>query len=145
MSLHEKSLSWTAVSLDAGMLRGMDDQRDPHSTPSGKHQAPRALDPRKSLWTLWRDGVEWSCELVFRGESYGWEARVLSRGELFMSRRFILREPAVAWGLEQRRDIERGWVGVSRRQEGSHAGALQPREVASVVLLHSGIDSQKLF
>jgi hypothetical protein len=48
--------------------------------------------------------------LLFRGESYGWEARVLRSGELSMSRRFILREPAVRWADEQRTNIERGWI-----------------------------------
>jgi hypothetical protein len=87
----------------------MEDNRDPHYTPFGKSQAARALDPREHLWTLRRDNVEWSCELVFRGESYGWEARVLNAGDLVISRRFVLREPAIHWANDQRRDIERGW------------------------------------
>jgi hypothetical protein len=51
-----------------------------------------------------------SCELAFRGESYDWEARVLNRGELFISRRFLLRDAAVRWVDEQNNDIERGWL-----------------------------------
>jgi hypothetical protein len=87
----------------------MEDHRDPHYTPFGKPQPERPRDPGEVLWTLRRDHVDWSCELVFRGESYGWEARVLRSGELSMSRRFILREAAVRWADEQKRDIERGW------------------------------------
>jgi hypothetical protein len=47
---------------------------------------------------------------VFRGESYGWECRVLRDGELFGSRRFLMREQAERWAQAQRTDIERGWI-----------------------------------
>jgi hypothetical protein len=87
----------------------MEDQRDPHYTPFGKPQRPRRRDPSEVLWTLRREHVDWSCELVFRGESYGWEARVLRNGELSFSQRFILRRPAVRWANIERSDIERGW------------------------------------
>jgi hypothetical protein len=87
----------------------MDDHRDPHYTPFGKPQAAKSPDIREALWAFRQDGVEWSGELVFRGESYGWEARVLNQGELCISRRFILREPAIHWANDQRQDIERGW------------------------------------
>jgi hypothetical protein len=91
------------------MLSRMEDRRDPSYTPFGKRQGPQALDPRETLWILRHDHVDWSCELVFRGESYGWEARVVSNGELFASRRFILRGLAEQWAGEMRRDVERGW------------------------------------
>ena len=58
---------------------------------------------------LRRESVDWSCELVFRGESYGWECRGLRNGELSLSRRFTLREPAEQWARELQREIERGW------------------------------------
>jgi len=48
----------------------MDDHRDPHYTPFGKPQPPRPRDPGEVLWTFKREGVHWSCELLFRGESY---------------------------------------------------------------------------
>ena len=48
--------------------------------------------------------------MLFRGESYGWECRVLREGELCISRRFLMREQAERWALEQRADIERGWI-----------------------------------
>ena len=99
------TLSWRS-----GILHRLEDHRDPDYTPFGKPQAARPRDPGEVLWTLRREGVDWSCELVFRGESYGWEARVLNQGELFISRRFILREAAVRWANEQQSDIERGWV-----------------------------------
>ena len=87
----------------------MKDQRDPHYTPFGKPQPARPRDPGEVLRTFRREGVEWSCELLFRGESYGWEARVLNQGELFVSRRFIFHDAAVQWADEQKTDIERGW------------------------------------
>jgi len=88
----------------------VDDQRDPHYTPFGKPQPARRRDPAEVLWTFRREGVEWSCDLVFRGESYGGEARVLNQGELFISRRFIVRDLAIRWADEQKTDIERGWL-----------------------------------
>jgi hypothetical protein len=54
--------------------------------------------------------VEWSCESLFRGESYGWEARVFTAGKLFVSPRFVLRAQARRWADEQKNEIERGWV-----------------------------------
>jgi hypothetical protein len=96
--------------MNADMLSRMEDGRDPSYTPFGKRRAPRMLDPREELWALRRDHIEWSCELVFRGESYGWEARVLNQGELFVSRRFIVKEPAVQWAADQKTEIERGWA-----------------------------------
>src|SRR6476620_10228437 len=86
--LHEKMALGPLLSRRSAILRRMNDERDPHYTPFGKPQAARPRDPGEGLWTLRRDGVEWSCELLFRGESYGWEARVLNQGELCISRRF---------------------------------------------------------
>jgi hypothetical protein len=71
----------------------MDDNRDPHYTPFGRPHTPKRQDIRETLWRFRRSGVEWSGELVFRGESYGWEARVLNQGEQYISRRFIVRDP----------------------------------------------------
>jgi hypothetical protein len=88
----------------------MDDQRDPHYTPFGQPQPARPRDPGEVLWTFRREGVEWSCELVFRGESYGWEARVLRGGDLVISHRFVVRGPAIEWGQAQRANVERGWI-----------------------------------
>jgi hypothetical protein len=91
------------------MLRRMKDRRDPHYTPFGKRQAPRPRDPADVIRTLRREGVEWTGELVFRGESYGWESRVLRDRELFNSRRFIQRAPAVDWANELLKNVKRGW------------------------------------
>ena len=67
------------------MLHRMEDGRDPSYTPFGKGPAPRRRDPADIIWTLRREGVDWTGELVFRGESYGWEARVLRSGDLVIS------------------------------------------------------------
>jgi hypothetical protein len=88
----------------------MEDGRDPSYTPFGEQHAPKPRDVGELLWALRKDSVEWSCELLFRGESYGWEARVLNQGELFASRRFILRDVALRWADEQKSVIERGWM-----------------------------------
>jgi hypothetical protein len=92
------------------MLRGMEDRRNPHYTPFGKPRPLKSPNIREPLWTLMRDGVEWSAEPVFRGESYGVGARGLNQGELLISRRFTVKEPAVRWADEQKIDIERGWT-----------------------------------
>ena len=63
-----------------------------------------------SIWSIVVDGVTWSCEFRFDGESYGWDVRLNRAGEFFASHRFLLRQPAEQWAADQRRDIERGWV-----------------------------------
>src|SRR6476660_4397440 len=98
--------AWSRSVTLIGMLSRMEDHRDPHYTPFGKPRAPKSRDVGEPLWRFREEGVEWSCELLFRGESYGWEARVLNQGELFISRRFILRS-TVLWADEQETDIER--------------------------------------
>jgi hypothetical protein len=50
-----------------------------------------------------------SCELRFNGESYGWEALFLERGELFMSHGgFGTKAQAVQWAEAERKAIEKG-------------------------------------
>ena len=50
-----------------------------------------------------------SCELRFHGESYGWEAQFLERGELSHSHGgFTTRAAAVQWADEERKAIEKG-------------------------------------
>jgi hypothetical protein len=49
-----------------------------------------------------------SCELRFHGESYGWEAQFLERGELFASHdAFVTRKAAIAWAELERGAMER--------------------------------------
>ena len=66
--------------------------------------------PGEVLWTTMVDGVEWSCEFRFHGESYGWDARLVRAGEFFASQRFVMRANAERWASEQKQQIERGWV-----------------------------------
>ena len=50
------------------------------------------------------DGAPMSVSLRFHGESYGWEAQILERGDLLFSRGgFVTRALAVQWA-EQERD-----------------------------------------
>jgi hypothetical protein len=37
----------------------------------------------ETIWTRVSDHIIWSCELRFRGEDYGWEARLLRSGDFF--------------------------------------------------------------
>jgi hypothetical protein len=60
------------------------------------------------LWTVRKDHVTWTCELFFRGESYGWEAQIFRETDLRIGRRFILREEAIGWADAQRAAIEKG-------------------------------------
>ena len=54
-------------------------------------------------------GAIWKCELKYHGE-WGVESQILKDGELVLGQRFVLREHAVKWSEEQRRDVERGWI-----------------------------------
>ena len=48
-----------------------------------------------------------SCELRFHGESFGWEAQFLERGEPFLSRgAFVTKAEAVRWAEKMRRAME---------------------------------------
>jgi hypothetical protein len=50
-----------------------------------------------------------SCELRFHGESFGWEAQLLERGELLYTRGgFALRAQAIAWAEDERKAMEKG-------------------------------------
>jgi hypothetical protein len=72
--------------------------------------APRTQRrPGEHIWSFRKDHVIWSCELRVQGE-YGVEALILRDGELFVSHRFLLQVQAEGWALEQRADIERGWI-----------------------------------
>jgi hypothetical protein len=69
--------------------------------------------PRRRIWTIIVDRVEWSCEVRFHGETYGWDVRLLRENEFFAAHRFPLREQAERWAFEQRRDAERAWGGLA--------------------------------
>jgi hypothetical protein len=54
------------------------------------------------------DRAPMSCELKFHGESYGWEALFLERGELFASHGgFVTRGLAVQWAEAERSAVEK--------------------------------------
>jgi hypothetical protein len=84
----------------------MDSQRDPLYTPFGKPQPARPRDPGDVICTFRREGVERSCELLFRGESYGWEARVLTNDDLVNEPLVCGARQAVEWSQTQQADIE---------------------------------------
>jgi hypothetical protein len=77
--LHEKMALGPLLSRCSDILRRMDDQRDPHYHVIREGQPAPHLDPGEVLGTFRREGVEWLCELVFRGESYGWKCRGAER------------------------------------------------------------------
>ena len=62
--------------------------------------------PAELILTLRKDDGLWTCELHFRGD--GWEAVILRDAELSISRRFILREQAIAWSDAEREHIDKG-------------------------------------
>ena len=66
---------------------------------------PRLPPKAETLFEFIRasDRAPMSCELKFHGESYGWEAIFLVRGELFASHGgFMTRGAAVGWAERQR-------------------------------------------
>jgi hypothetical protein len=81
-------------------------------TKPGRVISPRQPKPGELLFEFVRlsDRAPMSCELRFHGESWGWEAQFLERGELFYSRRFDLGWQAVQWAELEREAIEKGGV-----------------------------------
>lgn len=72
--------------------------------------AIRLAKPGEHLFAFVRvdDRAPMSCELRCHGESFGWEAQFLKRGELFYSRgAFPTRELAIAWAEQERVVMER--------------------------------------
>ena len=69
---------------------------------------PRQPKAGERLWEVRRNDVAWTTDVRFADESYGWDVRLRRNGELTLSCRFRLREQAIQWSEEQRRDIERG-------------------------------------
>lgn len=83
---------------------------DPFYSPTYKPAPGRLAKPGELLFEFVRasDRSPMSCELRFHGESYGWEAQLLVRGELFASRgAFVTRKAAVRWAEEERKWFER--------------------------------------
>jgi len=68
----------------------------------------RQRRPGEPLWTIRVNHVTYSAELMFHGESYGWEAQIFRETEFTMGRRFILREKAIGWAEAEKQAIEEG-------------------------------------
>jgi hypothetical protein len=78
---------------------------EPFYSPNYKPPPPRVAKPGELLFEFVRasDRAPMSCELRFHGESYGWEAQFLERGELVYSHgAFVTRKAAVAWAELER-------------------------------------------
>jgi hypothetical protein len=81
---------------------------EPFYSPAYK-PPPRIAKAGELLFEFVRasDRAPMSCELRFHGESYGWEAQFLVRGELLMSRgAFVTRAAAVLWAETERGALE---------------------------------------
>ena len=84
---------------------------DPFYAPNHKPPPPRQPKPGELLFEFLRasDRAPMACELRFHGESYGWEAQFLERGELLYSRGgFAMRAQAVQRAEEERKAIVKG-------------------------------------
>ena len=71
--------------------------------------SPAKPMPAKTLFDFIRasDGARITCELIFHSESYGWEVRLIERGELWYSHgSFPLKEQAVSWAWRERKAME---------------------------------------
>jgi hypothetical protein len=69
----------------------------------------RKLTPGEPLFSFQTaDKRLYTCELRFRGESYGWEAQFLEGGELRYGRMFLLREEAIRWAETERHALKAG-------------------------------------
>ena len=77
--------------------------------PNAPQAPPRQPKPGEHLFDFVRgsDAAPMARELRFHGESYGWEAQFLERGELLVSRGgFSLRALAVRWAEDERKAME---------------------------------------
>jgi len=55
------------------------------------------------------DGAPIRCELRFNGESYGWEAQFLDRGELWYAHGlFVTKALAIQWAEQEKGEHEGG-------------------------------------
>jgi hypothetical protein len=90
----------------------------------------RQAKPGELLFEFVRasDRAPMSCELRFHGESYGWEAQFLERGELFFgSGAFVTKAAAVRWaGRCARPWRARASANRSRRCPSQDSGASLP-------------------
>jgi hypothetical protein len=71
----------------------------------------RAPTPGEPLFAFVRasDRASMTCELRFHGESFGWEAQFLERGQLLYAHGgFVTRAMAMQWAEAERAAIERG-------------------------------------
>jgi hypothetical protein len=95
---------------------------EPFYAPNRKPAPPPTRPTGELLFKFVRvsDDAPMACELRFHGESYGWEAQFLERGELLVSRGgFITRALAVQWAEEERKAIVKGYVRIVARRSSS--------------------------
>jgi hypothetical protein len=85
-------------------------RNEPFYSPNYKSPAPSQERLKgEVLFEFFRasDRAPMSCELRFHGESYGWEAVFLERGELFASHGgFGTKAQAVQWAEAERKAME---------------------------------------
>jgi hypothetical protein len=80
---------------------------DDHWSPT--YPIPERHIPSELLFEFVRvsDQAPMSCEVRFHGESYGWEARILERGELQVSHgAFTTKAAAIRWAEKMRTAME---------------------------------------
>jgi hypothetical protein len=66
---------------------------------------------REHVWTLAKRGKRIDAELLFHGESYGWECQCLHDGVMAKAQRFVLKALALEEAEAQRqRLIAEGWM-----------------------------------
>ena len=75
---------------------------------SGHRPPARQRKPGEVVWSIRVNQENWSAELKFHGESYGWECQIFRETDFRVGRRFILREEAIGWAASERQDLEEG-------------------------------------
>jgi hypothetical protein len=76
----------------------MADDKKPWFAPgyAATHPAPIYTPHlRESVWTLTKHGKRVDAELLFHGESYGWECQFLHDGVMAKAQRFVLKALAL--------------------------------------------------
>jgi hypothetical protein len=77
---------------------------------SGHVPPVRQRKPGEVVWSIRVNHVNWSAELKFHGESYGWECQSFRETDFRFGRRFILREEALGFAAAEKQAIEKGDV-----------------------------------
>jgi hypothetical protein len=80
----------------------------PFYSPNYRAPTQKLAKPRELAWEFQQDQTTWRAELLFHGESWGWEAQIARDGDLVIGRRFDTKALAMQWVNLERKHLEKG-------------------------------------